>query len=484
MSELKLNFKNYKKLDNLEVDLSQSVVMLVKGPNDAGKSTVLQGLVTILTGKELASEPVTRGFSDGEKTLELTSIDGKKYTLIHEFTNDKNKFYAIDENGKKIGSITDFRNIFKYTHFTAEEFVNMSNSAEGRRKQMDLLLNVLSEQDKEAYNTQEAYEEKYYKERTDFGKAMETWNAELKAVNITTTDKELYARKEEIQSTYNQLLEDKVKLQSQIDNESKSKEEYDKIQASIYKIEYELTKIPLETKSSIDNINTEIIQLEAIIAQKKVQIKTLEDKERSTVIELNNKFNDLFKQKKDFVIPDLALIEEYIKVNTERLSKGKEVINNISYVEKNLDKYNNAKDKVDINTKAYNDANEKLEQARKAKKDIVAKSDLSKFNIKFEDGYLYVDDFKFDSNQICTSKVYKLVARIMMSINKDCPILIMGKGSELDNNSLDELYDLAEANGRHMIYDEVDRTKEELVVVGYSKGQTVNKPVLEQKLLF
>jgi hypothetical protein len=63
----------------------------------------------------------------------------------------------------------------------------------------------------------------------------------------------------------------------------------------------------------------------------------------------------------------------------------------------------------------------------------------------------------------------------MCRINQT-PIQILGDASLLDYAKLDKLYDIAESNGKIMFVDEVDRNIENLVIVGYEKKTTADKP--------
>jgi hypothetical protein len=85
-----------------------------------------------------------------------------------------------------------------------------------------------------------------------------------------------------------------------------------------------------------------------------------------------------------------------------------------------------------------------------------------------DEGYLTINGLRFDEKQTCESDTILLVAQLMCKMN-DTPIQIIGDASLLDYNKLDKLYDIAEANGKIMFVDEIDRSLDKLVIVGYEK---------------
>jgi hypothetical protein len=126
--------------------------------------------------------------------------------------------------------------------------------------------------------------------------------------------------------------------------------------------------------------------------------------------------------------------------------------------------------------KQSEDLTKDIESCRKRKADMISKSDLPVNNISFDDGYLSIDGFLFDENQICESDAVLILANILAKINPG-PIQVIGDASILDNDKLQRLNEIAEANNKIMFVDEVVRSSSEMVVVGYEDiaVDTLNK---------
>ena len=121
--EIILKLKNFKKLEDFEVSLRDSYLYLAKGKNATGKSTLKQAFSILLGAKNDIDTPVTIGKDKGTGELvNMPGADGRKYIVQWNFTNDKDKFIVIDDEGKKISKVEDIRNIFKFKNITVENF--------------------------------------------------------------------------------------------------------------------------------------------------------------------------------------------------------------------------------------------------------------------------------------------------------------------------------------------------------------------------
>ena len=148
MPEVKLVFKNYKLLKEQEINLHNGSIFLIQGPNNVGKTTFVNAIKAIMEVKDETVNPVSHGEQEGFITGSLPGADGKTYQFRYDFNIDgKSKFIFIDQEGKSVKSIMDMRKIFNYTHFTIEEFFAWSQTEGGRKKQMNILLGLLNDEE-------------------------------------------------------------------------------------------------------------------------------------------------------------------------------------------------------------------------------------------------------------------------------------------------------------------------------------------------
>lgn len=444
--EIPLYFHNYKLLEDKRFLLKGSAIYFVQGPNRVGKTSFLNALAAIQGAKETTKEPVTRGKEDGYNEFVIPGADGKMYTIKHTFDNQKNKFIAIDEEGNKISSVTDIRKIFNYTHFTVDDFFRLSTTSEGRRKQKEIILQLLTEKEKTKYGELDDLESVRYNERTSINRDKEVQEATLKSSSVTDEDIKSLETLEITEKEIVKYEPYKVKLH-ELDKEiSASDNKVKRLQVTIDEIKKNLK----QHEEELANENKALFEDMALLKgfEEELNIKLIINDEVQTL-----EFDEMCNQ----------------------LNSSKTALQGISYKKKS---YDDTTEKLkEINSK-WNELNETIEKIRSEKSEIISKSNLPLDNISFEDGYLTVDGFTFTEDQVCESDGIILVAKIMSEINPG-PIQLIGDASVLDFNRLEELNKIAEDKGKVLFVDEVVRDLKSIRVVGYEdiKDKTGNKSI-------
>lgn len=415
--EIPINFYNYKLLKDKSFVLKGSHIYFVQGPNGVGKTTFLKALTSLQIADDDTVDKVSRGESEGSYEAVIPASDGTMVTIRHEFTdNNKGKFIAIREDGTKISKVTEIRSLFNYTPINVDQFFLMSNTAEGRRKQRDIILKLLPEEKQLEYNNADLQESHYYEKRTEVNRQYENTLNVLKSFNVSDEDTALLARKEEavnLIKKYENIKTEKIKLTGHVMYIEQLNQRKEKLIAELKEVEEAISK----KQNELDSIS-----------------KTL---------------------------PSIT-IEEL----DEKIEKGKAVINKITSIETNklnVDKHLANKDVLKSEVDTYT---EKIDHCRLTKQAIVSESQLPVENISFDDGYLTIDGFQFKENQICESDAVLILANILAKINPG-PIQVIGDASILDYEKLEKLNKIAEDNNKIMFVDEVVRDANQIVVVGY-----------------
>lgn len=429
--EIPLNFHNYKLLKDKSFNLSGSYIYFIEGSNDKGKTSFLDALSSLMLAKNTVDEPVTRGELDGHIEGTIPGADERSYLVKFSFSKDKEKFVVVDPNGIIIDKVTDIRSIFKYTHFTASEFLNLSLSSEGRKKQREIILNILPDDSKNDYLKSKSLEKSSYDERTKIKNHLETAKRIAEQGSLNDADKELLKKEIEINDS---LLLRKEQL------------------SKAWLLE--------QQKSNIDSF----IQLLS-----------------STVLPASAKVKEILKDKFDGIedtfigiIRELEEEKENIKFDLtieeikQRIANGETLRDKIVAIKQKDESYQLAvKNKKTYETE-YLSLSDKIDKERKKQKDIIVNAKLPISNLEINDDGITIDGFSFNESQICKSSAIKVVAGLMCNINKS-PILLMGSADELDFDSLNSLLEIAEKHNKVMIFDSVVKTNQEIQVVGYDK---------------
>ena len=424
--EIPLHFHNYKLLKDKRFLLKGSAIYFIKGPNRAGKTSFLNALAAMQMADEKTPEPVTRGEQEGYNEFVIPGADGKMYTVRHTFDNDKNKFIAVDEDGNKISQVTKIREIFNYTHFTVDQFFAWSHNSVGRKKQRDIILELLTESKRKAYQEADDEEVLLYDERTEAGRAKDFSKKNMEGSELSEEDKK---KLKDLSATFadvEEVKETALKLQ-------KINVEIDQNQSFSNRLATEVAEAELklkDLKAKKQNLDKEIVN------QKKAREKFLNGRTGEEITKSANEAGDI-----------------YDEITELKASKGI---------------YDKAKTDYDKHELEWATANSQITNLRNRKQEIINKSKLPLESMSFDDGYLTIDDFKFDEKQVCESDGVILVAKIMAKINP-APVQLVGDASILDLSRLEELNQIAEAEGKIMFVDEVSRDINDLQVVGYEQ---------------
>jgi len=481
--EIKLSFHNYKLLKKKDFNLKGSCIYFVKGPNGVGKTTILNGLKAAQEIKDDTPEKVTRGEAEGRNEFNIPGPDGKTYMVAYEFDQNKVKFIVIDQDGNKISRITDMREIFGYQHISAKEFISWSRSAEGRRKQKQFILDLLPPESYLKYTELEEEEEENFKLRRDINRKCDETKNIVKEFELTDDEKAKFKKEDQAKELLDkykkklaEIMPDEASVNT-IKNDIKTINDKIEIVQENYDGEINLNSRAIkENTSHIEELELQLEQIKNKINYLKNENIAL--KESNDKVEKNkiDRVNELTKEREELNKKlDKAVSKESVedigKIK-ESIEKGEEFIDQVERLHIKMDKYVDYSGKLDNYMETSEELTNKITNLRTEKEKIIEHGEFPVESLSFdEEGYLVIDGFRFDENQICESDTILLVSEILCKTNKSI-IQIVGDASVLDFEKLDKLNEIAEQNGKVMFVDEVDREIGDLVIVGYEEIKT------------
>lgn len=95
---------NYKRISSLDVTPGNRTLVIYQGPNEAGKTSALEGLIAALGGKRKAAEvPIRAGADDCIIEATIGGASGNKYHVVRSFKGDKAylSVYSLDAEGRR-----------------------------------------------------------------------------------------------------------------------------------------------------------------------------------------------------------------------------------------------------------------------------------------------------------------------------------------------------------------------------------------------
>lgn len=459
---LTVEIENFKKIKNLKKEFTSGNIYVVSGKNDIGKTTFLQGIATLATGippktKEIVSFGESEGKVKGDFLFD--GADNNKYVVKWDFTHDKSRFTIIDpetnilKSNSKNNVIAD---IFKYNLFTIEEWFGWGLTSEGRKKQAEIILNLLPEKAKKEYEEIESLVSpkfgSLFIERTEVNKEYDRAKAVLDSFEISKEDLDLLNQEEGAKKLIYSLKE-------QLENALKSnipalKEKVVTAEMNIIKNDDFITGL----KSDINDIDEQIKALELRKKQKEDALKEAEKNAPILIKEMAAAQDEL---KNANPIVDIETLRK-------RISVGETLIESINKIKDKKADYEKAKGIAQLKLSKKEDLDQTIESKRSRKIQIIEENKLPVEKIVIEDGECFYDDngnlIPFIKDSVSYSAGGMIILKLMAHLNKKLPIWLLGSAESYDDSRLAELQKIAEEYNGIIFMDKVIPGNQELTI--------------------
>lgn len=418
----KFTITNFRNIEFLEAEPNGSHILLL-GDNQKGKSSTIEALLSCLGKKENPLNPVQIGKESAE--IEVEGTDGTLFKVKYNKKGDPT-FEVIAPNGLKDNRKSAIQQVVgSDLDFDVEEFVRQSRSAEGRRKQIELVKSLLPNEIIEEYHEIERKISSQENARTEAGRNAKMYESVMKQSKIEQYDIEKY--KEEL-------------------NERAVAEELSKAQ--------ELNNTIGKANDAIKNHKNRISEIDAEIEK-------------------------LLSEKKDREIK-LQKIDEYLQVN--KIIDLEPIKQKLSTISSHNLMYSKVRDYIQ-NSENYSKWNEEyknlsklIEEYRVSKKKLISGSDAIPVpDLWFDEERLYLGNVSIDSDTLSTSQIMHLGVQIMVAKNPKMKLMCIARGESLGSNRLREIQQLAEKYDYEIVMEQVVRGEEELKLEFYVKGEDITK---------
>lgn len=401
--------KDFKKIKNLKAEVNGCNVFL-RGPNGVGKSSFMD-FIEIALGKSKIVPPDTN--IDGQVIIDK---DGNRYKFDVELDKKgKPKVTVTLPDGNKDTSKSVIAGIVGVNAFDIDEFVNLSTTDAGRKKQVEEFKRFLDQETRDLLAKYEASIKFNYEQRTDLNRDITKLEGAIKLHPMINQVMELESFTET--KTEDVLAELKV------------------IQTHNEKVKKVMSNIEDRNKD-IKKANEEIAELEAKIQGIKNDIKAKEDLNRQAAEwlmtntikptdKLEQKLNDASKNNQDYLnaqnlIKELAKIKE-LKNESEKLT-------------------------------------ESIDAEREMIRNAIRDMDGPIQGLTFDDDQLYYNGVPVHPKSLSKSEIKRLGIKLKIAENPELPLFIH-EAECLDDDSLKEIQDIADECGLQMFAEEVQRGK-------------------------
>lgn len=447
----KLELVNFQVIKEFNADFDGNVYFIT-GDNELGKSTVLKAIGALLTGNRDAV--LKNGESKGFAKM-IVGDDGEEYEVELKFTkaNPRGTLSIKSKTtGMKSDNVSMLQKIFGYTDFDAVEFSRWSETAEGRRKQIEVVKSLLPEEVRTRISEIDTTVAGLKTERTGVNRDLKTYKSISDAAGqgLTTQDLKTYAKPKDItelmkeQAENAQLIEKAKTVRSALEQRKKQLEEIPERLAAA-KATYE--KAIEEAKKAIER--TEKLYKEAI-----AQIES----EKAD-----------YEARKANAEKWLANYEENNpgKLDTaEQLRKAEEHNKKAAKVADYLSKKKQADDKKAEAEKMDSEIAELSAEREK----LISSAKLPISGLSFSDDGLVLNDVPFVAGKVSDSQIMEVAAKLIIASNPTVKVFRIARGESLGQKRLQAILDLAKKEGFQGFIESVVRGQQDLIIEEYEEA--------------
>lgn len=448
----KLELVNFQVIKEFNADFDGNVYFIT-GDNELGKSTVLKAIGALLTGNRDAV--LKNGESKGFAKM-IVGDDGEEYEVELKFTkaNPRGTLSIKSKTtGMKSDNVSMLQKIFGYTDFDAVEFSRWSETAEGRRKQIEVVKSLLPEEVRTRIAEIDTTVAGLKTERTGVNRDLKTYKSISDAAGqgLTTQDLKTYAKQKDItelmkeQAENAQLIEKAKTVRSALEQRKKQLEEIPERLAEA-KATYE--KAIEEAKKAIER--TEKLYKEAI-AQIESEKADYEARKANAEKWLAN-YEENNPEKLD---------------TAEQLRKAEEHNKMAAKVADYLSKKKQADDKKAEAEKMDSE----IEELSAEREKLISSAKLPISGLSFSDDGLVLNDVPFVAGKVSDSQIMEVAAKLIIASNPTVKVFRIARGESLGQKRLQAILDLAKKEGFQGFIESVVRGQQDLIIEEYTENE-------------
>ena len=441
MTIKRLELRNFQAIKDFSADFTGDVY-LVKGENEVGKSTILKSIVCLLTGER---DAVLRNGEKNGFAKMVIGGDGKEYTVELRFTeNDPRGTISIKaKDGMRSTNVSMLRTVLNYRNFDAEEFARWSETAEGRRKQIQVVMGLMPPEIASRIKTIDAEVLMAKESRKTVNANIKYKETELQSIKAQLSDGDI--------ETYTELIDLTVLMQeSNKAAEQRAKAENVKMQMA--SLESELANIPKERErlaADLERAKKAYEDAKAFYNRSIENVAAQETEIKGKIENAEQWLSEYDAQPKEDAAEKLAAAQNHnAKCQIVKMFHAKQT---------EVDAERTKADKLNADLDAY----------AKERAELVAAAKFPIDGLSFGDDGLTLNDVPFVVGKVSDSQIMEVAAKLVIASNPTVNIFRIGRGESLGAKRLQSIVNLAKQNGFQGFIEQVERGQETISVEEY-----------------
>ena len=444
MTIKRLELRNFQAIKDFSADFTGDVY-LVKGENEVGKSTILKSIVCLLTGER---DAVLRNGEKNGFAKMVIGGDGKEYAVELRFTeNDPRGTISIKaKDGMRSTNVSMLRTVLNYRNFDAEEFARWSETAEGRRKQIQVVMGLMPPEIASRIKTIDAEVLQTKESRKAVNTNVKYKETELESIKAQLSDGDIETYTEPIDLTV--LMQESNKAAEQ-----RAKAENVKMQMA--SLESELTNIPKERErlaADLERVKKAYEDAKAFYNRSIENVAAQENEIKDKISKAEQWLSEYDAQPKEDAAEKLAAAQNHnAKCSIVKMFHAKQT-------------------EVDAERTKADKLNADLDTYAKERAELVAAAKFPIDGLSFGEDGLTLNDVPFVVGKVSDSQIMEVAAKLVIASNPTVNIFRIGRGESLGTKRLQSIVNLAKQNGFQGFIEQVERGQETITIEEYREA--------------
>lgn len=465
-----LQLVNFQVIKEFNADFDGNVYFIT-GDNELGKSTLLKAIGALLTGNR---DAVLRNGEDKGFAKMVVGDDGEEYEVELRFTkaNPRGTLSIKQKTtGMRSDNVSMLQRIFGYTDFDAVEFSRWSETAEGRRKQIEVVKALLPEKVRERIAAIDSEVVKVKETRKDANAEVRTYsticaNAERQ---LKPGDVKTYAEKKDITALMDEQNQNAQLIEKAKTVRAALKQRTEQLDAIPGEIERENARYQHELAESDAKLEAAKLAYESAIKDHAKRKQDSEDFHASCLADIERRRADYEARKANAE----SWLERYEANNPENLDTAEQL--------RKAEEHNriNALVVDYLTKKAQKDAAEKkareyetmLSDLAKERETLISSAELPIAGLTFTDDGLELNGVPFVAGRVSDSQIMEVAAKLIIASNPTVKVFRIARGESLGEKRLQAIIDIARANGFQGFIEEVKRGQDDLIIEEYTEAE-------------
>lgn len=477
----KLELLNFQVIKEFNADFEGNVYFIT-GDNELGKSTLLKAIGAMLTGNR---DAVLKNGEDKGFAKMVVGNDGENYEVELKFTkaNPRGTLSIKSQTtGMRSDNVSMLQKIFGYQDFDAVEFSRWSETAEGRRKQIEVVKALLPEKVRTRIAEIDAEVMTVKDKRKDANAEVKTYTTICAAAEkqLKPGDVKTYADKIDIADLMEEQNENARLIEKAKTVRTALQTRTEQLEAIPERVKQANADHDQAAKRIADDLEFEEKEVARIIAEAQQRLADAKKEAETSKKLIDKELKDTLKQietdKADYETRKnnaAEWLKKYEENNPEKLDtaerlKQAEEHNKINAL---VVDYVAKKKQKDAAEKVAQTHEKKLSDLLKERETLIAKSELPIAGLTFTDDGLELNGVPFVAGKVSDSQIMEVAAKLIIASNPTVKVFRIARGESLGAKRLQSLIELARKEGYQGFIEEVKRGQDDLIIEEYSENE-------------